>query len=206
MQRYDARRFCADLNSRLAAVGALAAGLFLALASSTASSAEVTLTWTAPTQNEDGTPLTDLAGYNIYYGCSASGDYPQTLSVPDPNATSVVVTGLPNATECYFVATAYNVPGEESQYSGEATVTTQPAAPNPPTDLSVQPGNLTAYGLQQTPDVITLFAVGTVPEGSACDGTMSVNGHYRVDRDLVEYPQSVTVRPAVIFALCGDGS
>jgi ABC-type glycerol-3-phosphate transport system substrate-binding protein len=29
-----------------------------------------TLTWDAPTTNVDGTPLTDLAGYKVYYGTS----------------------------------------------------------------------------------------------------------------------------------------
>ena len=32
------------------------------------SSGTVTLSWTPPTQNVDGSYLTDLAGYNIYYG------------------------------------------------------------------------------------------------------------------------------------------
>ena len=31
-------------------------------------SAEVTLSWDPPTTNADGTPLTDLAGYKVYYG------------------------------------------------------------------------------------------------------------------------------------------
>jgi hypothetical protein len=30
-----------------------------------------TLTWDAPTTNADGTPLTDLAGYRIYYGTTS---------------------------------------------------------------------------------------------------------------------------------------
>ncbi|MDH3432879.1 MAG: putative Ig domain-containing protein, partial [Gammaproteobacteria bacterium] len=34
----------------------------------------VTLSWIAPTQNEDGTALTDLAGYKIYWG-TTSGSY-----------------------------------------------------------------------------------------------------------------------------------
>jgi len=28
------------------------------------------LSWTAPTENSDGSPLTDLAGYKIHYGSS----------------------------------------------------------------------------------------------------------------------------------------
>ncbi len=36
----------------------------------------VTLNWTAPTQNEDGTTLTDLDGYKIYWG-TTPGSYPE---------------------------------------------------------------------------------------------------------------------------------
>ena len=39
----------------------------------------------APSINEDGTPLTDLAGYKIYYG-TASGNY--TNNVDAGNVTS----------------------------------------------------------------------------------------------------------------------
>ncbi len=35
-----------------------------------------TLSWTPPTQNTDGSPLTDLAGYRVYWGTS-SGNYPE---------------------------------------------------------------------------------------------------------------------------------
>jgi ABC-type glycerol-3-phosphate transport system substrate-binding protein len=38
------------------------------------SSNSATLTWDAPTTNVDGTPLTDLAGYKVYYG-TALGNY-----------------------------------------------------------------------------------------------------------------------------------
>ncbi len=38
------------------------------------SSNSATLTWDAPTTNVDGTPLTDLAVYKIYYG-TALGNY-----------------------------------------------------------------------------------------------------------------------------------
>ncbi len=34
----------------------------------TAFAGTITLAWDAPTTNTDGTPLTDLAGYKIYYG------------------------------------------------------------------------------------------------------------------------------------------
>jgi len=77
-----------------------------------------TLSWTAPTENMDGTPLTDLAGYKLYYGTS-EGNYTKTISVDNPGIVTYVVDNLPRDTY-YFVATAYNNSGVESPYSGVA--------------------------------------------------------------------------------------
>jgi hypothetical protein len=77
-----------------------------------------TLSWTAPTQNMDGSPLTDLAGYRLYYGTN-EGNYTETISVDNPGIVTYVVDNLPTDTY-YFVATAYNRSGVESPYSGVA--------------------------------------------------------------------------------------
>lgn len=81
----------------------------------------VTLSWTPPTENSDGSPLTDLAAYNIYYG-SSRGAYPNRVRFPNPGIASVVVDNLtPNT--YYFVATSENSLGIESPYSNEVTRT-----------------------------------------------------------------------------------
>ena len=80
-----------------------------------------TLTWTPPTQNTDGSPLTDLAGYRIYYGTSP-GNYSNTAAVSNPGVASFVVDGLTQGT-WYFVTTSINTSGIESAYSNEATKT-----------------------------------------------------------------------------------
>ena len=78
-----------------------------------------TLSWTAPTQNVDGSPLSDLAGYNIYYGLS-EGQYDNVVSVDNPGLTTFVVENLaPNT--YFFVATAVNSSGVESDRSAVAT-------------------------------------------------------------------------------------
>lgn len=79
----------------------------------------VTLSWTAPTQNDDGTALTDLAGYKIYYGQN-SGVYTNTQDINNPGLTSFVVENL-TLGEYFFVATAYNSAGIESRRSNEAS-------------------------------------------------------------------------------------
>jgi hypothetical protein len=83
--------------------------------------ASTTLSWTAPTLNEDGSALTDLAGYRIYYGKS-SRNYSNTIQIDDPGMTTYVVENLSPDTY-YFAATAFNESGVESRYSGEAVKT-----------------------------------------------------------------------------------
>lgn len=76
-----------------------------------------TLTWTPPTLNDDGTALTDLSGYNVYYG-TKSGHYTHTIDVG--NVTTHKVTGLPAGATYYFAVTAYNASRVESAFSTEA--------------------------------------------------------------------------------------
>ena len=67
----------------------------------------VTLSWAPPTQNTDGTPLTDLAGYAFYYG-TASGNYSSRIEVNDPSLSTYVIDNLtPNT--YYFAAVAINI-------------------------------------------------------------------------------------------------
>lgn len=78
-----------------------------------------TLSWDAPTTNADGTALTDLAGYKLYYGTS-SGDY--TVSVDVGNITGAIINSLEPGNWC-FAVTAYDTSGNESDYSEETCKT-----------------------------------------------------------------------------------
>jgi hypothetical protein len=82
-----------------------------------------TLTWTPPTANTDGSPLTNLAGYRVYWGTSL-GDYPNSTTLNNPGLTSYVVSNLTPGT-WYFVATALNNAGGESTFSGVGSKTIQ---------------------------------------------------------------------------------
>ena len=79
----------------------------------------VTLSWTPPTENEDGTVLTDLAGYRLYWG-TTPGVYTDSLTINNPGLTTYVVENLPPGTY-EFVATSFNAAGTESIYSNAAT-------------------------------------------------------------------------------------
>lgn len=76
-----------------------------------------TLNWTSPTEYSDGSPLTDLAGFKIYYGNSPS-NYTVEIIVPNPGLTTYVVENLPPDTY-YFTASAINGNGVESNFSNE---------------------------------------------------------------------------------------
>lgn len=79
-----------------------------------------TLSWEAPTTNADGTPLTDLAGYKIYYGQEPI-KYNETIDVG--NVTTYTVSNLSSDTTYYFAVTAYNRNGNESEFSEEVSKT-----------------------------------------------------------------------------------
>ena len=75
----------------------------------------IEVTIPAPTQNVDGTALTDLAGYNLYYG-PAEGDYPNQVRINNPGISTYVIENLVHG-QYYIVATALNSQGVESDYS-----------------------------------------------------------------------------------------
>ena len=75
------------------------------------------LSWTPPTENTDGSTLTDLVGYKIRYGTSP-GIYSDTITINNPGLTSYLVEDLASA-DWYFVMTSFNSTGIESSYSME---------------------------------------------------------------------------------------
>ena len=77
-----------------------------------------TLSWAAPTARTDGSPLTDLAGYKIYYG-RMSGVYDYQININNPGILTYVVENLVSG-NWYFALTAYDSQGIESDRSGEA--------------------------------------------------------------------------------------
>lgn len=90
------------------------------------------LSWTAPTLNVDGSPLTDLAGFRIYYGLTTLD---RVITIANPATTSYTVPGL-TAGSWNFALTAFTVAGAESLNSAvvskliSATVCTTPRPPD----------------------------------------------------------------------------
>lgn len=82
-----------------------------------------TLSWQPPTTRMDGSPLTNLAGYRIRYG-TASGNYTNVITIANGSVTNAVVSNLLPGTY-YFVTTAYDAAGYESNYSSPVSTTIQ---------------------------------------------------------------------------------
>lgn len=70
------------------------------------------LSWQAPTQNTDGSTLTDLAGYYIYYGRSPT-ELTQSIHVNNPGALVYLVENLGIGT-WYFAVSAVSAAGVHS--------------------------------------------------------------------------------------------
>lgn len=80
-----------------------------------ASGKSVTLSWDAPTTNTDGTPLTNLAGYTIYYGTNP-GHLDQSVQISNVGVQTYVLDDLPSGT-WYFAIMAVTASGGESSLS-----------------------------------------------------------------------------------------
>jgi hypothetical protein len=80
-----------------------------------ATSGSAALYWIAPTENTNGSPITNLAGYHIYYGTSAKA-LTTTITVDGGSTTNYTVTGL-SAGTYYFSVVAYNTEGVDSENS-----------------------------------------------------------------------------------------
>ena len=80
-----------------------------------AATGSATLEWSDPTQNTNGSALTDLAGIHIYYGTSESA-MNHEVTVSSTSETSYTISGLAAGT-WYFGATAYTTTGMQSALS-----------------------------------------------------------------------------------------
>ena len=92
-------------------------------------------TWTPPTKNSDGTPLTDLASYNLYRtdaGRALIGNISSTAA--QPYSFSVTVTGSGTLS---FVMTAVDASGNESADSTAVTFPYDLVPPAAPGSLKI---------------------------------------------------------------------
>jgi hypothetical protein len=157
------------------------------------------VSWTAPTQNTDGSSLTNLARFRILYGTSSTS-LTQSQTVSDPTLRTATVSGLSPGT-WYFAVRAVNTNGTESDNSNVAsksvtgasssatasvTVTAPtPVPPPPPPSGTLRTTSQDVYDVVQqsngtwSPRAI----VGRIALGATCSTAFTANGgYYRVGR------------------------
>ncbi|MGI0088651.1 MAG: fibronectin type III domain-containing protein, partial [Nitrosotalea sp.] len=123
---------------------ATAPGAPTGLAATAASSSQINLSWTAPSNN-GGSAITN---YKIYRSTSSGTE---TLLATTGNVNSYTDTGLTNGVTYYYKVTAVNSVGE-SVPSSEASATPAAAAtaPQPPTGLTVTAASSSQINLSWT--------------------------------------------------------
>ena len=77
----------------------------------------VTIAWNAVTTNQDGTPITDLAGYYVYHGFVTT-IYDPAIFVATPTL-QYTFTGLDVGITHYFNVKAADLSGNLSAFTGE---------------------------------------------------------------------------------------
>jgi hypothetical protein len=86
-----------------------------------AGSGSATLSWVPPTENADGTPLTNLAGYEIRYGLDED-EMSEVVSLTNPSLSIYMIENLTSGT-WYFAVAAVNSSGATSPLSNVASKT-----------------------------------------------------------------------------------
>jgi hypothetical protein len=92
----------------------------IAVTAATAVAGNVSVSWVPPTVNDDGSTLTDLAGYKIHYG-TKTGSYTGSVTVPNAGISRYELESLPTG-QVFIAMTALNASGAESALSPEIKV------------------------------------------------------------------------------------
>ncbi len=96
-------------------------GFSITVTGATPTTGNATINWLPPTQNSDGSALTNLAGIRIYYGTSSS-NLSQSVQVAGTTQTSYTISNLASGS-WYFGGVAYTTAGTQSAMSGIVSAT-----------------------------------------------------------------------------------
>ena len=119
MDSTDASAAAATASGATASPTATPATTTSPTATNSVGSAEVS--WQPPQQNNDGSALTDLAGYRIYYGNTAD-NLSRVVNIATVGVSLYVIDNLTAGT-WFFAVRAYNASGIESDLSNLASKT-----------------------------------------------------------------------------------
>jgi hypothetical protein len=134
--------------------------------------ASITLSWSPPTLNVNGTSITDLAGYRIHYGTSPTA-LNSVIMVASATTTNQVVGNLASGT-WYFAMTSYNAENIESAMTAVLQVTVPPVV----VATASGNGNATASGNAASVDLSAANVDAVASVGSpATDGGLDGRGN-----------------------------
>ncbi len=161
----------------------------------TAEAGTAKLDWIPPTTRADGTALTDLAGYRVYYGSMAS-ELTQNVTIADPTARTTTLT-VPDG-KWYFALVAYSAGGTSSDFSTVVNKTVTATIPPPLTTLGPY-----AYELVTANGAESMAAIGLTLPGLPCGpGTRLIASVrfcqlQRNQADIVGWPKDKTLAAGI---------
>jgi len=156
------------------------------------STGSATVNWTPPTTNTDGTRLTNLAAFRVYYGTSSTS-LTRVSEVNDISSTSTTINALSPAT-WYFKVRAVNANQVESADSNVSSKVVSGASASRTVSISITSSikrrtTATAvYEVVRSPTTgkwVLGRVVGTVPIGRECRAYHLTGDYYGVLRGLV---------------------
>ena len=132
--------------------------------------------WTAPTTHTDGSPLTDLASYRLYYGTSDSPCPGPTFvqvaspaSSPLPGDTmSAQLTGLVARTFYFVAVSAVDTAGSESACSAAAN-----AVARDDVAADVQSSPMTQEAMPSSEPASPSASLSATPESTPAEGSIT---------------------------------
>jgi hypothetical protein len=164
------------------------------LAPATSPAGILDATWTAPTTNTDGSPLTDLAAYRVYYGtsgspCAGSSWMPVASPTTSPSVgqrVSARLTGLTTGTSYNVAVSAIDAAGAESPCSNVASAVSR-------SELAVSPAGSVSFGTVALGSFAEQSFTVSNTSGGTISGSASVGAPFSI----------VSGTP---FTLAGQGS
>lgn len=161
----------------------------------------VTLTWTAPTKNTDGSNISGAVTYNVY-GAIQGQTKVKLTATPISALTYTHNAATGGNTWCYTATSL--VGGQESAQTAEVCGAVPAPIPNPPGNLTIT--SAVAYYMVQQKDTPVMLAVGTVPPNAGLNTsiTMLVGGatYCAATDSKVLQPFNPKTTPGLIWAKC----
>jgi hypothetical protein len=158
----------------------MALGVLL-LAWAPADAAVLDARWNAPTTNTDGSRLSDLAFYSVYYGTTATPcPGPSTFQVAAPSPSPATgeqvtfrLTGLTADTRYFVAVRAVDASGNESDCSPVVNAVAQVA-------FAVSPTGSLNFGSVNLGSVVTRTFTISNPRGGTVTGTVSTSPPFSI--------------------------